>query len=64
VEATLCVARAAIAAGVRYVIGVIALATAHEAAVTVWIWLIPGGVFVIDATVTLVRRLVRGERFF
>ena len=29
-----------------------------------WIWLILGGVFFVDATVTLIRRTVRGDRVF
>lgn len=45
-----------------YVIAVIALAAIHEDADAFWVWLTLGGVFFIDATVTLARRLVRGER--
>jgi len=32
--------------------------------VAIWVWLILGGVFFVDATVTLVRRLRRGERVY
>jgi len=45
-----------------YVIGVLALAGARENAVTLWVWLILGAVFFVDATLTLVRRMFRGER--
>ncbi len=45
-----------------YLIGVLAVAEARENPVAPWIWLILGGVFFVDATVTLARRLVRGER--
>jgi len=45
-----------------YVIGVLALAAAREIPVALWAWLILGGVFFVDATVTLLRRLLRGER--
>ena len=45
-----------------YVIGVLALAATHENPAAVWIWLILGGVFFVDATVTLARRTLRGER--
>jgi Fuc2NAc and GlcNAc transferase len=44
-----------------YVIGVLALASVHENPVTLWAWLILSAVFLVDATVTLVRRLFRGE---
>jgi Fuc2NAc and GlcNAc transferase len=45
-----------------FLIGVLAVAEARENPVALWIWLILGGVFFVDATVTLVRRLVRRER--
>lgn len=45
-----------------YVIAVLALGTARENTVGLWIWLILGGAFFVDATVTLLRRLLRGER--
>jgi len=47
-----------------YVIAVLALAAARENSVGLYIWLILGGVFFCDATVTLVRRLVRREQVF
>ena len=49
---------------VGYVITVIALAATRETPVALWVWLILGGVFIIDATVTLVRRAVRGARIY
>ena len=39
-----------------------ALAAARENPIALWAWLILGGVFFVDATVTLLRRLLRGER--
>jgi Fuc2NAc and GlcNAc transferase len=45
-----------------YVIAVLALAAARDDPVALWVWLILGGVFFVDATVTLVRRAVRGDR--
>ena len=45
-----------------YPIAVIALAATHGDATAVWIWLILGGVFFVDATLTLVRRALRRER--
>ena len=47
-----------------YVIGVLVLALARENAGAVWVWLILGGAFFVDSTVTLVRRAARGERVF
>ena len=45
-----------------YVIGVLILSSAHGSPHTPWVWLILGGVFYVDATVTLARRALRGER--
>ena len=45
-----------------YVIAVMAVAATRDNPAAVWIWLILGGVFFVDATVTLLRRAVRRER--
>lgn len=47
-----------------YVIAVLALAAAKHDPVALWEWWILGGVFFVDATATLLRRLVRGERVY
>jgi len=47
-----------------YVIGVMTLASVHESGVTLWVWLVLGAVFFVDATLTLLRRLCRGERVY
>lgn len=47
---------------VGYVLAVLALQAGRESAVGLLVWLILGGVFFVDATVTLARRLVRRER--
>jgi len=47
-----------------YIIAVLSLAAARTDPVALWVWLTLGGVFFVDATVTLVRRLLRGERVF
>jgi Fuc2NAc and GlcNAc transferase len=47
---------------VGYVIAVLSLAAAHDSPSAIWIWLLLGSVFFVDATVTLARRLIRGER--
>lgn len=45
-----------------YAIAVLTLTAGHERPAALWTWLILGGVFFVDATVTLVRRTIRGER--
>jgi Fuc2NAc and GlcNAc transferase len=45
-----------------YVIAVMALVATRENPAAVWVWLILGGAFFVDATVTLVRRAIRRER--
>ena len=45
-----------------YVIAVMALAATRDSPSAAWVWLILGGAFVVDATVTLIRRAARGER--
>jgi len=44
-----------------YVIAVLALASTRDNPISLWVWLILGGVFFVDATVTLLRRASRGE---
>jgi len=45
-----------------YVIAALAVGAGHENPAAVWIWLILGGVFFVDATVTLARRTLRGDK--
>ena len=47
---------------IGFVMPVLALGDSHADPVAVWEWIILGGVFFVDATVTLVRRAMRGER--
>jgi Fuc2NAc and GlcNAc transferase len=47
-----------------YVIVVLALSANRDNPVALWVWLILGGVFFVDATLTLLRRLLRGERVY
>jgi Fuc2NAc and GlcNAc transferase len=44
-----------------YVIAVLALAATHDNPAALCVWLILGGAFFVDASVTLVRRLLRSE---
>jgi Fuc2NAc and GlcNAc transferase len=47
-----------------YVIAALALAATRENPAAPWVWLTLGAVFFVDATLTLVRRLIRGERVY
>ena len=47
-----------------YLLAVLALASVLEGALSVWTWLILASLFVADATVTLLRRVMRGERWY
>jgi Fuc2NAc and GlcNAc transferase len=49
---------------VGYAVAVLALESAHQRPAALWVWLILGGVFFVDATVTLSRRFMRGERVY
>ena len=49
---------------IGYVIGVLALAATRISPHFLWVWLILAGTFFVDATVTLIRRLLRGERIY
>jgi Fuc2NAc and GlcNAc transferase len=46
------------------ILGGLALQAAWQAPPLIWSWLILLGVFVVDASFTLVHRLMRGERFY
>jgi Fuc2NAc and GlcNAc transferase len=47
-----------------YAIAVFAIEFSRTGAVNIYAWLILGGVFLTDATLTLFRRLLRGERVY
>ncbi len=47
-----------------FVIAVLAIAADHDDPAAPWPWLILGGVFFVDASVTLVYRALRGERVY
>lgn len=49
---------------IGYALAVLALAATRENPVAMWTWLILGGAFFVDATVTLLRRLARREPVF
>jgi Fuc2NAc and GlcNAc transferase len=45
-------------------LGAFSLQAAVARPVLLWCWLVLLGVFIVDATVTLIRRLLRGERVY
>lgn len=47
-----------------FVIGVLTLMATWENPVSLFVWLIAAAVFMVDATVTMVRRFLRGERIY
>ena len=49
---------------IGYVLAVLVLASASQHPAAIWMWLVLGGAFFVDATVTLVRRLTRGQRVY
>lgn len=46
------------------IIGVMSIQAAQAHEQLLWSWLILSGIFIIDATVTLIRRMISGERFY
>lgn len=46
------------------VIAGLAISSSHQQPLSAWMWLILVGVFFVDATVTLLRRLARGEKVY
>ena len=49
---------------IGFSLGVLALLSMRHDSMTVWTWLLLLGVFVSDATVTLVRRIARGDKWY
>ncbi|MDH3719612.1 MAG: glycosyltransferase family 4 protein, partial [Planctomycetota bacterium] len=49
---------------VGFALGALAIVSAQQGLLPIWTWLILAGVFVADATVTVIRRMARGERWY
>ncbi|MDC1287120.1 glycosyltransferase family 4 protein [Gammaproteobacteria bacterium] len=49
---------------VGFVIGIMALQASAFSSELIWCWLILLGTFIADASITLVRRVIRGEKFY
>jgi Fuc2NAc and GlcNAc transferase len=46
------------------VLGAISIQAAWASTQLLWVWLILLGVFIVDATFTLIRRLIRGDKVY
>jgi Fuc2NAc and GlcNAc transferase len=49
---------------IGFTLGLIAIMSLQQQTMTVWTWVILLGVFITDATVTLVRRCIAGEKWY
>jgi len=49
---------------IGFIVGVFAIQAAWVAPELVWSWVVLLGAFIVDATVTLIRRVMRGEKFY
>ena len=47
-----------------FTLTILAIATSRRTGIPVGVWAILGGVFLVDASVTLLRRMLRGDRWF
>ena len=47
-----------------FVLGLLAIITSLESSINLWSWLILMAVFIVDATYTLLRRILRGEVWY
>ncbi|QDU48745.1 MraY family glycosyltransferase [Gimesia panareensis] len=47
-----------------YMLGMLAVSTIFSGTLNLWVWLILPGVFWVDATFTLLRRMLRGDRWY
>jgi Fuc2NAc and GlcNAc transferase len=47
-----------------FTLGLLAIFTSIEGSINLWSWLILCGVFIVDATTTLIRRMIRGQNWY
>jgi Fuc2NAc and GlcNAc transferase len=47
-----------------FTLGTLAIISANLNVLPIWTWLILAGVFVVDATVTVIRRMINGEKWY
>ena len=46
------------------VLGVLAIVSAKQGVLNMWVWTIFLGVFIVDATITIASRMIRGEKWY
>ena len=49
---------------IGFMVGVFAIQAAWVSPELIWSWVVLLGAFIVDATVTLIRRVLRGEKFY
>jgi Fuc2NAc and GlcNAc transferase len=49
---------------IGFTLGIIAIMSLQQQSMTIWTWVILLGVFITDATITLVRRCIAGEKWY
>lgn len=49
---------------IGFTLGILALLSMHHGSMTVWSWVIMLAIFIVDATITLFRRCLGGEKWF
>lgn len=49
---------------IGFSLGIMALLSMHHGSMQVWTWVLLLGVFIVDATVTLFRRVLRGDKWY
>ena len=47
-----------------FILAVLAIATSKTGHLTIWTWMILLGIFIVDATITLIRRIFEGQRWY
>jgi Fuc2NAc and GlcNAc transferase len=47
-----------------FIFAVLAIATSTTGHLTIWTWMILLGIFIVDATITLIRRIFEGQRWY
>lgn len=47
-----------------FILGIFAILTSASGDLSIWTWLILFGIFFVDATLTLLRRMIRGKRWY
>jgi Fuc2NAc and GlcNAc transferase len=49
---------------IGFMLGLFSIQAAWESTIMFWVWIILLGVFIVDATLTLIQRIIKGEEFY